>query len=782
MKRILKWFIALLLVVVSLPVLFLLGLYGNYRYIVSKTPGNLAVKETPGNLGQYVNPFSGTGGLFYICTHNTPAATIPFGTVRLAPDTACMLLNKTGLNQSGYYYGDNKIIGFSHTRLCGAAVTEGGIFRVMPTTATRLPGLKKAPLYARFSHSQEMAFPGYYAVWLPKDKVMAEMTASQHVGVHRYTFKGSDAPHLLIDLNSAISDRRTRDAKVKIDPSSMTFEGEAIHWGGFSGRTGGTNVYFVARCITPFQTHGIWSNRIFQANATEASGDDVTVDLGFAEGSKDQVVELHFAISYVSIANARANLEAETSGKSFDRVLAEAKDTWEKRLSVIKITGGSETQKKIFYTALYRAFQMPTMFTDTNGEYKGFDKAIHKAEGFRYYTDFSLWDTFRAVHPLYNLLARKDERDMMVSLTEMAKAGGCLPRWPSMCGYTNCMFGTPADVAVSEAYLKGITDFEIETAYKSMRQVAFNGPPAGSQFAGREGYEWYNKYGYCPTDKTGDSVSATLEYAWADHALAQLAEKLGHKEDADIFRQRSMNYKNLWNPETQYFQPKDTNGGFPVEFKPLLLTYMDFDRKYTRDYVEGSPLQWRWGVPHDPEGFKALFKSPEYFLAELKDYFEKSDKTLGWWNPGPYYWHGNEPYIHNVYFFNTAGRPDLTQKYTRWIMDTKYADNYNGLDGNDDGGTLSSWYVLNALGFYPIAGTTRYELGTPLFERAEVDLGDNKSLTIIAEDYAPKNIYVQSASLNDKPLERTSFTHDQIASGGTLRFVMSETPKLSSPK
>lgn len=779
MKRIIKWFVIIVLMIVSVPVLFLAGVYCNYKCIVSKKPGTLAVKEIPGDLGQYVNPFSGTGGIPYICTHNTPAATVPFGTVRLGPDTICMFFDKVGLNQSGYYYGDNRTIGFSHTRLCGAAVTEGGVFRVMPTTSARLSQLKKkGPFFARFSHSQELAFPGYYGVWLPKDKIMAEMTASQHVGLHRYTFKGKNTPHLLLDLNSALSERPTKDAKVKIDSGAGTLEGEAVHWGGFSGRTGGTNVYFAARCMTPFKSSGVWTNHQYKDEVSEAEGDDVTIDLGFAEGSGDQTIEFRMAISYVSLANAKANLDVETSQKTFDQVLTEAKDSWEKRLAVIKITGGTEEQKRVFYTALYRAFQMPTMFTDVNGEYKGFDQAIHKAEGFKYYTDFSLWDTFRAVHPLYNLIARKDERDMMVSLVEMAKAGGCLPRWPCMCGYTNCMFGTPADVAVSEAYLKGIRDFDIETAYKSMRQVAFNGPPVGSKFAGREGYEYYNQYGYCPTDKTGDAVSATLEYAWADYALAQLAETLGYKDDAALFRQRSTNYKNIWNPATQYFQPKDSKGGYPVEFKPLLLSYVDFDRKYTKDYVEGSPLQWRWGVPHDPEGLKALFKSPEYFLSELTEYFEKSDKSLGWWNPGPYYWHGNEPYIHNVYFFSTAGRPDLTQKYVRWIMDTKYADNYNGLDGNDDGGTLSSWYVLNALGFYPIAGTTRYELAAPLFERAEVNMGDGKILTVIAENHAANHIYVKGVFLNDVPLDRTSFTHDEIANGGTLRFVMSPTPVL----
>jgi predicted alpha-1,2-mannosidase len=274
-----------------------------------------------------------------------------------------------------------------------------------------------------------------------------------------------------------------------------------------------------------------------------------------------------------------------------------------------------------------------------------------------------------------------------------------------------------------------------------------------------------------------ETVSSTLEYAWSDYAIALLAKELGYADDAATFGKHAQSYKNLWNPATQFFQPKDSQGNFQKEedFRPLLQTYVDFGRKYTRDYVEGSAMQWRWAVPFDAEGLISLFKSREFFVSELENYMANSTPVVGAFNPGGYYWHGNEPYIHAAYLFNDAGRPDLTQKWVRWILNTKYADDYVGLDGNDDGGTLSSWYVFSALGFYPVAGTTKYWIGAPLFDKAEVRIG-GKLLTVIAENNTPENMYVQKVWLNDILLERTWFTHDEIAQGGTLRFEMGPTP------
>jgi predicted alpha-1,2-mannosidase len=308
-----------------------------------------------------------------------------------------------------------------------------------------------------------------------------------------------------------------------------------------------------------------------------------------------------------------------------------------------------------------------------------------------------------------------------------------------------------------------------------MRQLALTGPPQGCEFGGRNGLDWYLQYGYCPCDKMNKGVAATFEYGWSDYSLSLLAKELGHDDDASLFAEHARFYRNTWNPATQYFQGRDSQGAFFKDFRPLMLTYTDFKGKYTGAYVEGSALQWRWGAFYDPEGLIALFKSPDYFVSELESFFAKCKPVVGRWNPGPYYWHGNEPDIHAAYLFNSAGRPDLTQKWARWILDHKYSDDATGLDGNDDGGTLSSWYVLSALGFYPVAGTTKYQLGSPLFTKAEVRIGD-KTLTILAENNRPENVYVKKVFLNDQPLERTWFTHAEIAQGGTLRFEMSPTP------
>lgn len=776
MKRVLKWILVLLLLVLAVPVLAVAVIWISYYNVVRHTPGTLATAESPGALGSLVDPYIGTGGWPWMCGQDTPAATTPFGMVRLGPDTASLFVNAEVLNRSGYFYGDNKILGFSHTRLVGADSKEGGVFRILPTVAARAESLHQPDRYVKFSHRDEKAFPGYYAVRLPKDDILVELSATPRVGVHRYTFASGAESHLLLDVSSALGKAKVRNATVNVLPQAQEVEGSMRLFGSFSGRYDGLDVYFVARFSAPFANHGIWTDDVFTPGSDTGRAEELGVDLGFAPGSAENAVEVRLGISYVSVANARKNLEAEAAGVSFSEVVSRAGNAWEQYLGRIQVSGGDTHAQRIFYSALYRSLQMPTIFTDVTGEYVGFDRVVHKAEGFQYYTDFSLWDSFRTVHPLYNLIAQREQSDMMASLVTMAKQGGALPRWPSGAGYTNCMFGTPADAAVSEAYLKGIRGFDIDTAYAAMRQTGLTGKPEGTRFAGRENLDQYLAHGYLPYDTASDAVSATLEYAWCDAGLAGLAEALGHTEDAAIFKQHAQNYRNLWNPQTLFFEPRDSQGNFSATIKPLLLSYLDFDRKYTRDYVEGSAMQWRWVVPHDPEGLVSLFPSKEAFVEALEAHFEGSTPSYGAWNPGGNYWHGNEPYIYTAYLFNAAGRPDLTQKWVRWIMANKYGDDYAGLDGNDDGGTLSAWYVLSALGFYPVAGTTQYALGSPLFDEARVMIGDHL-LRVVAVNNSPENVYVQRVTLNDVPLERPGFTHDAIAQGGELRFEMGPSPK-----
>lgn len=778
MIKFLKVSLSIIGLILLLSGLFIAGFWLKYRSIVDEATQKIPEAISSAfPLSSQVNPFIGTGGVPWTCANNFPGVSLPFGVMRLSPETSSFLTNEKALNTSGYFYGDNKIIGFSHTRLVGTGATDGGHFLVMPIVGSDLEKESPQNKSYHFSHKDELAYPGYYSVNLPEQDIKVELTGTERVGIHRYTFARDKDPTILLDVTHALGDKRSEEGYININPETQKVEGHVRTFGSFGSRFGGLKIYFAARFSAPFESYGLWKNDAFSMNSNSANGDQICAGFTFERGNNQNSIELKLAISHVSIENAWENLEVETSEKQFDDVALEALRAWEKRLFSMKITGGSEEQRINFYTALYRCFQMPTMFSDINGDYTGFDKKVHRADSFRYFTDMSIWDTFRTVHPLFNLIAPKDQNDMIVSLIQMAKEGGWLPRWPSGYGYTGSMLGSASDIVISEAWQKGIRDYDIEFAYQNMKMIALASTPPGSAYSGRRGNDDCVKYGFCPADSMEQAVSRTLEYAWSDYSIGLLAKELGYAEDAQIFHDYSMNYKEVWNPETQYFHPRNADGNFVEDFDPLLLTYLAGDESFTNDYVEGSALQWRWAPLFDAPGLIDLFESKDYFVRELNDFFEKSEPERGNWNPGSYYWHGNEPDIHAAYLFNYARRPDLTQHWVRWILDTRYANRYDGLDGNDDAGTLSAWYVFSALGFYPVAGTDIYQLGAPLFEQAEINLG-NAKLTIIAENYAPDHKYVKKVWLNDTILNRTWFEHHEIIVGGTLRFEMSKEPQI----
>jgi predicted alpha-1,2-mannosidase len=779
-KKLLKYFLSVISALLVISLLVISVLFIRYKIIAGKEPGLLKVATMPGDLGKFVDPFIGTGGFPpYTSADDIPGATLPFGMVRLSPDTKYSLdphrRSSSTISTAGYYYGDNKIIGFSHTRMIGTGASEGGHFRVIPAIGKKAMQNYLKGRFSRFSHKYEAAFPGYYSVKLPQAGVDAELTAAEHTGLHRYTFSKDAVPHILIDVSSAMGDGRSADGKVNIDPERQEVTGEIKTFGSFASRYGGIKIYFAARFDQPFSGYSVWSGNNMMEDKTSAEGDKIGADLSFDKKETQKVVELKVGISYVSIENARGNLEAEAGNTDFDEIAAKAKNVWEEKLALVRIESQNAEQKKIFYTALYHSMQMPTLFTDVNGEYKGFDKQIHKAEGFRYYTDLSLWDTYRTIHPLFTLILPKEQLDIVRSLVKMAEQGGVLPRWPSGYGYTGSMLGASADIMITDSYLKGLTDFDVETAYRTMRKAALGIDPPKDGFKPRDGMAICLQYQYCPDDMMDRSVSKTLEYAYADDAISKLGKALGHDEDAKLFKEHSLYYRNVWNTETQYFHPRNSTGVFVEKFKPLKLTYLDFKRKYTKGYVEGSALQWRWAPFFDAERLIGLFKSRDYFVEELDNFFSKSNPKRGALMPGSYYWHGNEPDLHAAYLFNSAGRPDLTQKWVRWILDNKYGAEYDGIDGDDDAGTLSAWYIFSALGFYPVAGSDIYQIGAPLFEKAEMMIGD-KTLTIIADNYSPENIYVKKVTLNGNILDRWWFRHSEIAQGGVLRFEMSKDP------
>ncbi len=772
MWRFLKIFFGIIGTMVIVIFLFIGGFWWKYRSFV-----DIPRKEIPNQiLNQYplaskVDPFIGTGGVPWTCAYNFPGVSLPFGMMRLSPETSSMLINEKALNTSGYFYGDNKIIGFSHTRLVGTGATDGGHFLVFPLADdTQLPE-NPSDLSYKYSHKNELAFPGYYSMEFPDQGIKTELTGTHRVGFHRYTFSNSENPSILLNITHALGDKRSEDGYLNV-LNDHEIEGHVRTFGSFAGRYGGIKVYFAARFSTPIKNYKTWENGKIAEKAENYEGDTLITLLQFNQ----PVIELKLAISHVSIANAWENLEREVNDKSFEIVQEEGIQTWEDRLSSIKLSGGTPEQHTNFYTALYRSFQMPTIFNDENGQYIGFDKQIHRADDFQYFTDMSIWDTFRNVHPLYTLIAADNQRDMIVSLIKMAKQGGWLPRWPSGNGYTNSMLGSASDIVISEAYQKGICDFDVQSAYDNMKKIAIASTPKGSAYSGRDGNDDCVKYGYCPADLMDEAVSRTLEFAWSDYSISLLAEQLGYQDDAKWFYEKSMLYKNVWNPETQFFHPKNTDGSFLEAFKPLLLTYVDSHEKYTNDYVEGSAMQWRWAPFFDGPGLIKLFKSEDYFVNELDNFFAKSDPKIGHWYPGSYYWHGNEPDIHSAYLFNYVNRPDLTQKWIRWTLDNKYTNRYDGLDGNDDAGTLSAWFIFSSLGFYPIAGTDVYLTGAPIFESAKINM-TGKTVEILTDNYSPENKYVKNIWLNGELLNRTWFKHDEIKNGGTLKFEMSNTPK-----
>lgn len=745
------------------------------------TIGQLPVKvDMPaleaGELGQWVDPFIGTGGLPWTCAMLFPGPTSPFGMVRLSPDTSSIGgINLMNSGNAGYYYAHDHTFGFSHTRLSGTGARGYGHFRATPAVGNMDPADRLSrPLI--FSHENEIATSGYYAVDLPSISCLAELTTSQHTGAHRYTFRTEKDAHLFLDATSFLAPGSAEEGEVTVLADAREIVGQGRIHNGFTGGAGGLKAYFVARFNRPFQSFSTWSNGESVEGRTFAEGNDAGVNLNFGN-LQNQAVEMQIGISYVSVENARENLDAEAG--TFDEVRAAARTEWEDWLSRIQIETANAEIKTIFYTALYHCMIMPTNYTDVDSSYMGFKNTVGTAEDFTYRTDMSIWDTFRTEHPLLNLIAPEIQRDCLKSLVRMARLGGTLPRWPANSGYTGSMLGSPADMVIAESYLKGITDFEVEEAYEFMKKTS------EASYEGidhRVAVEAYNEYGYVPADVKDKSVSRTLEYAWADASIALLGKALGKsEEEVAVYYNKSMNYKNIFNPETKYFQPRNADGSW-VFFLPNFTSYYDevLPVKISEAYCEGSARQWRWVAVQDTQGLIALFGSEKYFVNELDDFMKDASNSRAALNPGAGYWQGNQHDMHAAYLFNDAGRADLTQEWVRWIMTERHSTDKNGLDGNDDGGTLSAWYVLSAMGIYPVAGTDRYWIGSPNLNKAIADLGDGKTLTVTANNQSAKNIYVQSVTLDGVKLDSPFLTHAQFAAGNSvLEFTMGPNPAVN---
>jgi len=710
----------------------------------------------------YVNPFIGTGGHGFGVGSGFPGPKVPFGMVAPSPDTTFYGIQFPFYHCSGYYYGDAQIRGFSQTHLYGTGAGDYGVLLFMPTVGFNESMVNEAGYRSSFSHHHERAEPGYYSVLLIDPDIFVELTATDYVAVHRYTYPDGSTPYVIINPSHSLYQDWVKDAEVNIDKDKGEVSGFCDLHGDLSGRGNGVKVYFAAQFSSGFSDFGIWENGSIRPLGANVSGADVGAYVGFAPQKGPLVVKV--GISYQSEKQARANLKAQVPDFDFDKVRKGARERWDKVLSKIEVKGGTEEQKKIFYSALYHVYMMPDLFTEGNGKYLGFDLNLHDAGEHTYYTDFSLWDTFRTLHPLLFLLDPKISADMMQSLTRMYVEGGSMPRWPLAEGYTCCMVGTSADVVLAEAYLKGIRNFDYATAYQGCYEHA-TGPV---QDCGRGGLDEYINLGYICEEHQGQGVSLTLEYCYDDAALALWAKEMGIEDDFNMFSTRSHNYQNYWDPELEFLRPKNCEGAFVEPFNP--------NDVFSEYYVEGDAWHWLWYVPHDAPGLIDLFGSDDAFVGKLNFFFEQASVLPDSILPDRYYWHGNEPDIFSAYLFNWTNQAALTQKWARWIMGAKYKNAPDGIDGNDDCGTLSAWYVFSSLGFFPVAGTDIYVIGSPIFDEAVIHL-DGGDLVITVENNSPENVYVKKVYLNGKELKSPYFRHADIVAGGELKFIMSATPK-----
>jgi predicted alpha-1,2-mannosidase len=712
---------------------------------------------------RWVDPFIGTGGHGFNDIGSTyPGPAMPFGMIHAGPDT----MNETGApaftHCVGYSADDQYIRAFSHTRMEGVGIADYGVVALMPTLGPMTPERTTTLGHrSHFDDASEVANPGYYAVTLDEGNVRVELTSGLRTAIHRYTFEPGSPAIVLFDVAHAITDVTIDDGAITVRPEAREIEGFVHFRGSYSGRFGGMPVYFVARLDRDFAAHGVWQGTSIAPGESARTGNDVGAWIELDTGV-DRDVQIAVGISFLDVARARMNLEAEAADLDFDRMRRAAEAAWERELGRIEIEGRDERDFRIFYTALYHALLMPTLATEADGHYRGLDGMEHVADGFTYYTDFSLWDTYRTLHPLVTLLVPERARDFARSLIAMAEQHGSYPRWPLGIGETFGMLGDPAVIVLADTWQRGVRDFDLAHAYELARVSADGDPPSG----GRGSMESYLRLGYCPLESGGSSVAKTLEFAYADDALATIARALGREADAARYAERGRNYRNVWDPARQFFVGRHEDGRFQDAFT---------DAHWDDAYAEGNAWQYLWLAPHDPEGLAELMGGRDAFLLRLRAFFERSETERRGVFPPRWYWQGNEPDIHAPFLFSALGDPDGSARWSSWVRRVSYGEGPRGLPGNDDGGTMSAWYVFAALGFYPIAGDADYLIGSPLFTRAVLHLAGG-DLVLEAPDVSATAIYVRELRWNGKAVPRDRIDHATIAGGGTLRFEMSPTP------
>jgi predicted alpha-1,2-mannosidase len=743
---------------------------------------------------EYVNPFLGTD--FF--GHTFPGASLPYAMVHLSPDTG----TEGWTYCAGYVYSDNSIIGFSHTHWSGVGMVNGGEIMLMPTVSQKLqvvPGSAQNPdegYRSRFDKKDEFAIPGYYSVLLKDYDVKVELTTTQRAGFHRYTFPETENARVILDLGHQIGNMKSTELSELRIVNNNRIEG----W----KSAGLGKVFFVAEFSKPFKYYGTFDatyitpesgNSVFPYKSAEA-GDKIGAFVTFKTIENEQIL-VKLGISYTSVEGARKNLQAEIPHWDFDLIKNDATKIWNTELSKIKIDGATNDQKEIFYTALYHSFLAQYISQDVDGKYLDSDGKIHVAKDFDFYGSFSCWDTYRSQHPLLTLTAPEHVDDFIKSIAAKTEHYGWLPAQHFLNVFGESMVGDHLIPVIVDAYMKGFRDFDVKFLYREMKKKALENPSEPRLVnAGRSGLDFYMTLGYTPVDKVTESVPNTLELAYDDWCIAQLAKELGENSDYEIFIKRAGFYKNLWDPETQFMRPKMTNGKWlealndkeqeiVTEGKHSWYRYFDpllVGRRPNRYYTESNAWQYIWSVQHDVQGLIDLFGNNENFIKKLDTFFEMSPlitppKYVGVVGTIGQYVHGNQPSHHVAYLYNYAGQPWKTQYRVRQVCEELYRSGPGGLCGNEDMGSLSSWYVLSAMGFYPVTpGAPQYVVGSPLFGEVTIQVKNNKKFTVKAINNSMKNKFIQSAKLNGQPFNRTWIDHSEIVNGGELEFEMGPEP------
>lgn len=744
-----------------------------------------AQKNNEKGFAQYVKPIIGTQRM----GHTYPGATVPFGMVQLSPDTDTIPFSVNGKYNpdvykycAGYQYDDKTIVGFSHTHFSGTGHSDLGDFLVMPTTGELKlnPGFASVPgsgFRSAFSHNNEQAEAGYYKVKLDDYNITAELTATDRVGFHQYTFPKSDQSHIILDMVSGIynyDDKNVWTYIRVINDSTITGYRQTNGWARtrtlyFAMTFSKAFAHYGSKEFSKMSYRGFWGKFDQRHDFPEIAGKQIRMHFDFAtiEGEK---IKVKFALSPVSMNAALNNMQKELPGWDFERTVLQAKQRWDEELGKVEING-SVAEKENFYTALYHTFINPTIYMDVDSQYKGTDQEIHTANGFTNYTTFSLWDTYRALHPLFNIIQPKRNADMVKSMLAHydQSALHMLPVWSNSANDNWCMSGYHSVSVIADAILKSKIDID--------ENKALDACIATARHRSYDGIGLYTDMGYIPADKNGVSVSTTLEYAYDDWCIAQLAKKLNRMDIYNEFNKRSSNYKNVFDASTRFMRAKNSDGSFTKNFDPLSTNGQGF--------IEGNSWNFSLFVPHDPKALIAMMGGNKVFIKHLDSLFtmhlpdaffaETEDITRDGIIGG--YVHGNEPSHHVAYLYNYANAAWKTQERIRMILKMQYKNTPDGLGGNDDTGQMSAWYIFSSLGFYPVApGSDVYAIGSPAVESAILHLENGKQFIIEVKNQGDKNVYIQKIELNGTRLNGFELKHDDIMQGGKIIFYMGDNP------